>query len=161
MSFPGQEQENPRRVSEGITAAGFVQEVVVATSRLLHSQQLTSRDRGALESCRALLGRMLSADTEDEIPPSAERHLAATSTVALLRRSRATHPSESDDLGEIIKAIDQMLAGEPDDTSLENIGRLRETFLSLGEENLASMTHSEPTQEQSNSWTPLIGSSLS
>jgi hypothetical protein len=160
MSFPDQEQENPQRVSESITTAGFVQEVVVATSRLLHSQQLTNRDRGALESCRALLERLLSADA-DEVAPPGERHLAATSTVALLRKSRATHPSESDDLAKTSEAIEQMLAGKRDDTSLERIKNLRQTFLSLGEENLTSVTHGDPTQEQSDTWTPLIGSSLS
>lgn len=160
MSFPDQEESSPQQGSEGIPAARFVQEVVVATSRLLHSQPLTDRDRGALESCRGLFERMLSANA-DEVAPAAERQLAATSTVALLRRSRATHASESVDLADVIKAIDQTLAGRSDDESLESMRTLRETFLSLGEDNLVSPPQHDPTQEQSDSWTPLIGSSLS
>lgn len=160
MSFPGQEQENPQRASESMTTAGFVQEVVVATSRLIHSQQLTERDRGALENCRALLNRLLSGEL-DEVAPLAERHLAATSTVALLRKSRATRPPESDNLEKASQAIEKVLGGEPDDTSLEIIRQLRQIFLSIGEDNLASMAHRDPTQERSDTWAPLIGNSLS
>jgi hypothetical protein len=157
MSFPSQEQENLQRVSEGITTASFVQEVIVATSRLLHAEQLTDRDRSALETCRSLLKRLLSPES----PPAGESHLATTSTVALLRRSRASHPPEDDDLKKTSEAIDLMLAGKGDETALEQIKELRQTFLFLGEENLTSRSHRDPTQEQSDSWTPLIGSSLS
>lgn len=158
MSFPTQEQENLQRASEGMTTAGLVQEVVVATSRLLHSQPLTDRDRKALESCRTLLERLLSAEASD-VSPSGERHLAASSTVALLRKSRATHPSKRDDLKETSQAIKRVLDGLCDEPALKRIEELRETFLLLGEENLASPGDS--AQERSHSWTPLIGNSLS
>jgi hypothetical protein len=92
---------------------------------------------------------------------SGERHLAATNTVALLRKARASHPEASDDLARASEAIDRLLAGERDEDSIDRVKKLRQTFLALGEANLAAMTRRDPMQEGSDNWTPLIGSLLS
>lgn len=158
MSFPGNEPDNPQRVSAAVNTAGFVQDVVVATSRLLHGQDLTERDRQTLVDCRDMLRRILS--TEVSLERSGERHLAATNTVALLRKARAAHPEVNEDLAETAEAIDRLLSGELDEDSLKHAGQLRQTFLTLGEVNLAVMTRHDPGQEGSDGWTTLIASSL-
>lgn len=159
MSFPGHEQDNPQRVSAAVNVAGFVQDVVVATSRLIHGQPLTDRDNRALSEYREMLRRMLSTDLTLE--RSGERQLAATNAVALLRRARAAHPEVTEDLQEAADAIDRLLAGNRDEAALEHARSLRETFLTLADVNLAAMTRREPGEESSDGWTTLIASSLS
>ncbi len=98
MSFPGHEQDNPQRVSAAVNTAAFAQDVVMATSRLIHNQDLTDRDREALDNCRALLNQMLSTDIR--FARSDERQLGGTNTVALLRKVRSAHPQDAGDLSE-------------------------------------------------------------
>ncbi len=159
MSFPGHEQGNPQSVSVAVRTAGFVQDVVVAASRLIQGQAMTDRDRRALIECREMLRHMLSTDVS--FVRSGERQLAATNTVALLRKAWATHPEAGDDLTKAADAIAHLLEGQRDEDSLQHVRKLRETFLDLGEANLAAMTRPDPGQEGPDGWTPLIASSLS
>lgn len=158
MSFPGHDHANPQRVSAAVNTAGFAQDVVVATSRLIHGQSLVERDRQALGDCRELLRRMLSTDVN--FSRSGERQLASTNTVALLREAGATHPDVSEDLANAANAIDHLLAGERDANSVQQLRKLRQIFLTVGEVNLAAMTRPEPGQEGPDGWTRLIVSSL-
>jgi len=155
MSFPGHEQENPQRVSAAVNTAGFAQDVVVAASRLIHDQPLTDRDREALAACRDLLRWMGS--TEVSFARSGERQLAASNTAALLRKARAGS-AEGSDLEAIVKAIDHLLGGQRDEDSVQQVRKLREVFLTVGEVNLAAMTRRDPGAEGPDGWTPLIAS---
>lgn len=159
MSFPGNEPDNPQRVSASVNTAGFIQDVVVATSRLLHHQELTERDRETLNACRDVLRRILSPDVTLE--RFGDRQLAATNTVALLRKAHAANPEVSEGLAGVLEAIDRLLKGDLDEESLKHAAQLRELFLTLGEVNLAVMTRRDSGQEGSDDWTTLIASSLS
>jgi hypothetical protein len=159
MSFPGQEQDNPQRVSTAVNTAGFVQDVVVAATRLLHDEDLSGGDRAALEDCRDLLSGMLSTDIT--LVRSSERHLGDANTVALLRRTRSTQPQGPGDLESVVTAISQLLEGRRDAELLEHARRLRQTFLAVAEANLADMTRHDPAREVSDSWTGLIANSIS
>jgi hypothetical protein len=62
----------------------------------------------------------------------------------------------------VIEAIDRLLSGERDEEALREMRRLRETFLSLGEANLAAMTQRDDQgHEGPDGWTRLITSSPS
>jgi hypothetical protein len=159
MGFPGYEQDNPQRISAAVNTAGFAQDVVVATSRLIHDHDLTARDHQALEACCELLKRMLSTDIT--FVRSDERRLAATNTVALLRKARSADPHEAEDLESTIAAVEKLLAGQRDEPSIDRVRRLRETFLAVGESNLAAMTRHDSHHEVSDSWTTLIANSIS
>lgn len=159
MSFPGHEQDNPQRVSTAVNTAGFAQDVVMATSRLIHDQDLSKRDRTTLKDCLALLNGMLSTDTA--LARSGERRLGGTNTVALLRKARLAQPQDAGDLASVIAAVDRLLAGRRDHESLEQARKLRNTFLAVGEVNLANMTRHEPRRDASDNWTGLIANSIS
>ncbi|MGA9284146.1 MAG: hypothetical protein WBV85_01770 [Solirubrobacteraceae bacterium] len=159
MGFPGHEQDNPQRVSAAVNTAGFAQDVVMATSRLIHDQTPTERDREALDACRALLKRMLSTDIT--FVRSGEHQLAAINTVALLRKARSTDPQDAEDLERAIGAIENLLAGQRDPESIDRVRKLREKFLAVGEDNLAAMTRRDPHDEASDTWTTLIANSVS
>jgi hypothetical protein len=159
MSFPGHEQDNPQRVSAAVNTAGFAQDVVMATSRLIHDQDLTPRDQQALDACRELLRRMISTDIT--FVRSSERQLAAINTVALLRKARSADPQDAEDLEATIAAIGKLLDGRRDQESIDRVRRLRDTFLAVGEGNLAIMTRRDPNNEASDSWTTLIANSTS
>jgi hypothetical protein len=159
MGFPGYEQDNPQRISAAVNTAGFAQDVVMATSRLIHDHDLTDRDRQALGACCELLKRMLSTDIA--FIRSDERRLAAANTVALLRKARSADPQDAEDLESTITAVEKLLAGERDEQSIDKVRRLRDTFLAVGEGNLAAMTKHDPNHEVSDSWTTLIANSTS
>jgi hypothetical protein len=159
MTFPGHEQDNPQRVSAAVNTAGFAQDVVMATSRLIHEQALTERDRQALEACRALLNRMLSTDIAVE--RSGERQLDGSNTVALLRKARSAQPQDAGDLAHTVMALDQLLEGRRSAADVEEIGRLRDIFLTVGQANLAAMTEPTTSREAPDSWTGLIANSIS
>lgn len=159
MSFPGNEPDNPQRVSAAVNTAGFLQDVVVATSRLLHGQPLTERDSQTLIDCRGVLRRILSPEVRLE--RLSERQLAATNTVALLRKARVANPEVNEGLAETAEAIDRLLRDELDEDSLKHAQQLRQLFLTLGEVNLAVMTRRDSGQEGPDDWTTLIASSLS
>jgi hypothetical protein len=159
MGFPGHEQDSPQRVSAAVNTAGFAQDVVMATSRLIHGQDLTARDRQTLEDCRDLLQRLVSTDVSFSRPR--EHQLAATNTVALIRKARSADPLEEDELKAIISAIDRLLDGERDAVAIDGVQKLRATFLAVGEGNLAAMTRPESEDEVSGRWTDLIANSTS
>lgn len=159
MSFPGHEQDNPQRVSAAVNTAGFAQDVVVATSRLIHRQEPTERDHQTLDDCHELLRWMQSTDSG--LTRSGERQLAATNTVALLRQTRGAQDDVTTSLAQGIDAIDALLAGQYNEDSVQRVRNLRETFLAIGEINLAAMTQRNRGQEDSDSWTTLIASSHS
>jgi hypothetical protein len=159
MGFPGHEQSNPQRVSAAVNTAGFAQDVVIATTRLIHEEGLTDRDRRALEGCVALLKRMLSTDIT--FVRSTEHRLAAVNTVALLRKARLAEAPEAEGLEHAITAIEKLLAGERDEQSIDRVRRLRDTFLAVGEDNLAAMTRHDPGREASEHWTTSIANSTS
>jgi hypothetical protein len=159
MTFPGHEQDSPQRVSAAVNTAGFAQDVVMATSRLIHAQTLTDRDRQALEACRALLNRMLSTDVAVE--RSGERQLDGSNTVALLRKARSAQAQDAGDLAHTVTALDQLLKGQRSAEDVEEIGRLRDIFLTVGQANLAAMTELTANREAPDSWTGLIANSIS
>jgi hypothetical protein len=159
MSFPGLEQDNPQRVSAAVNTAGFAQDVVVATSRLIHRQEPTERDRQTLDNCHKLLQWMQA--TDNSLTRSGEQQLAATNTVALLRQTRGTQDEVITSLAQGIEAIDALLGGDYDEDYIQRVRNLRETFLAIGEINLAAMTQRNRGQEDSDSWTTLIASSHS
>lgn len=159
MTFPGHEQDNPQRVSNAVYTAGFAQDVVMATSRLIHHQDLTDRDRRALETCKTLLSQMLSP--EITVERYGERRLDGSNTVALLRKARSAQPQHAGDLEQTVAALDKLLAGSRNAKDLEEIGRLRDIFLAVGEANLAAMTRQAPDREAADSWTGLIANSIS
>jgi hypothetical protein len=159
MSFPGHDQDNPQRVSDSVHTAGFSQDVVVATSRLIHGQSLNERDHKALQDCQSLLRRMSSTDVT--FARSGDRQLAASNTVALLRKAGAKELTAGKNLTEAADAIDRVLAGERQEELIDELRQLREIFLTLGEVNLAAMTRRDPGQEGPDGWPPLITNSLS
>jgi|SRR5277367_2694553 len=159
MTFPSHERDNPQRVSTAVNTAGFAQDVVMATSRLIHEQELTDRDHRALEECRALLERMRSP--EIAIENSGERQLDGSDTVALLREARSAHPQVAGDLAQTVTALDELLEGHRDSQFVEEIGRLRDIFLTVGRANLAAMTRQAAGREAPDLWTGLIANSIS
>jgi hypothetical protein len=158
MTFPGHEQDSPQMVSEAVSTAGFAQDVVMATSRLIHGRDLTTRDNSALAECRGLLESMLSPELPTE--PSGERQLDGSGTVALLRKARSAHPHDADDLVQTVAALDRLLVGNGDDEDVQAMYRLRDIFLAVGKANLAAMTR-EPDRNTSDIWTGSIANSIS
>jgi hypothetical protein len=159
MTFPNHEQDNPQRVSAAVNTAGFAQDVVMATSRLIYEQDLTDRDRHSLMLCRSLLDSMLSPGIA--IDHSGERQLDGSNTVALLRKARSAQPQDAGDLGHTVAALDKLLAGQREKDSLEEICRLRDIFLAVGQANLATMTRHGGGREASDNWPSLIANSIS
>jgi hypothetical protein len=153
MTFPGQEQDNPQRVSAAVNTASFAQDVVMATSRLIHGQELTARDSKALTECRDLLDRMLSP--EIAIERSGERQLEGVDTVALLRKARSAKPQDASDLAQTVAALDHLLAGDRHRDDVQEICRLRDIFLTVGQANLATMAQSTG-RDIPDPWTSLI-----
>ncbi len=159
MTFPGHEQDNPQRVSAAVNTAGFAQDVVMATSRLIHHQELTGRDHQALEDCRLLLNQMLSP--EITVERSGERQLDGSNTVALLRKARSAKPQYAGDLAHTVAALDGLLAGRRESEYVDEISRLRDIFLTVGQTNLDGMTRQTASREAPDSWTGLIANSIS
>jgi hypothetical protein len=154
MTFPGHEQDNPQRVSAAVNTAGFAQDVVIATSRLIHGQTLTDRDSRALAECQSLLSRMLSSDIA--VARSGERQLDGSDTVALLRKARSARPEEASDLAQTVVALGQLLDGQRSAESVEEMCRLRDIFLTVGQDNLATMTQRAGSHDASDLWTASI-----
>lgn len=159
MSFPDHEQESAQDVSMALNTAGFAQDVVVATSRLIHDQELTEDDRRALAECQGLLRRMISTDVV--FARSGERQLAATNTVALLRKASAGRENPGESLANAIEALERLLAGERTVERVDEVRKLRDIFLTVGEVNLVVMTRQSAGREDSGDWTTLIANSLS
>jgi hypothetical protein len=159
MAFPGREHANPREASAAVNIASFAQDVVLALSRLLHRQAMTERDRRALNRCRALIERLDAREVTLRRP--SERSLAADAkTVAVFRAARFARPHR-DDLHQTMEVLDRALGGQLEESDLERLSELRETFLSVGRLNLQSMTKHESQDGATSGWTPLIASSLS
>lgn len=158
MTFPGHEQDNPQRVSAAVNTAGFAQDVVMATSRLIHGQELTDRDSRALTECRELLECMRAP--EIAIEHSAERQLDGSDTVALLRKARSAKPQDAGDLTNTVAALNRLLAGDSSPEAVREISRLRDIFLTVGQANLATMTR-PAGRDAPDPWTGLIVNSTS
>jgi hypothetical protein len=159
MTFPGHEQDNPQRVSAAVNTASFAQDVVTATSRLIHEQALSDRDHQALQECRGLLERMQSP--EFAIQRSGERQLDGSETVALLRKARSAQPEDAGDLARTVTALDELVLGHRSTEYIDDICRLREIFLAVGRVNLMAMTRKAAGRGASDPWTGLIANSNS
>ncbi len=159
MTFPGHEQDNPQRISAAVNTAGFAQDVVMATSRLIHEQDLTDRDYQALTACQGLLRRMLDSEIPVERP--SEQQLDGNNTVALLRKARSAQPQDAGDLARTVTALDELLAGRRESEDIKEVCRLRDIFLAVGQANLAAMSRLPSSREAMEPWTGLIANSIS
>lgn len=162
MAFPGQDN-NPWQVAEAVRTAGFAQDVVIATSHLLHGIQPTERDWKVLEECRDVLQR-LSSGTVTSGSPMGDRHLGPADDDALLRVARAVRPGQVADFERAAEVLDVLLrererAGAPSTEALTVVQVLRDIFLAVGEANLRSMTATTPKLRDAGTCKPLITSS--
>jgi hypothetical protein len=159
MGFPGQQAKDPWRMAQAMEEAGFVQEVVIATTRLLHGEvALTPRDRGALTKCRDLL---LNAESPDQ-PTFGEPQLEPSNSPSLMRAARTAQPSISVSFEDAVSIINAVLEdGDLDPDGLKVIGDLRDLFLAIGEANLKSITATRHSRRDLGLWKPLTTSSTS
>jgi hypothetical protein len=154
MSFPGQDQDNPQRVSAAVGVAGFVQDVVAATSRLIHNVNLTERDQVALIACQDLLQRLRSP--EIALVRTGDRGLSGSEAVTLFRRAQPEHPWTVAEIESAAGALERLMNGDRDEEVVAAVRDLRDVFLALGEANLGMMTRKEQREEGADGWMPLM-----
>jgi len=146
-------------MAQAIEDAGFVQEVVIATTRLLHGDtSLTDRDRTALTRCRDLL---LNAESQDQ-PTFGEPQLEPSKSPSLMRAARTARLNMSASFEETVSIINAVLDnGDLDPAALKVIDSLRDLFLAIGETNLKSISATRSARRDLGLWKPLTTSSTS
>lgn len=160
MSFPGQKAQDPWRMSRAVDNAGFVQDIVIATTRLIHHAELTDRERASLERCRRLLRCAGEEVKSKETPGSDAPQLEPTGSASLRRATRAALHLESSTPEEAERVLDLALADDSlEEGDLAVIANLRDAFVSIGRANLESINASRNSEGETGLWQPLTASS--
>jgi hypothetical protein len=159
MSLPSPNETASETASAALSTASFAQDVVLATSRAIHGESPTSRDRAALTTTRLLLERLLS--TTVALQRGDDRLLAAApTTLAALRAIQTRRPPTHHHFREIIQTVDQVLSGTASPETRPLLNELRELFLAVGQVNLDTITSLEK-KSPPDAWLTLTLSSTS
>lgn len=134
---------NPNETSREVTGAAYAHDVVVASSKVLHSQPLGPHDLKSLEWAKGLLDR--AASTEGvRIVPSADELVGTDDTLTFLRRAAS---GQADDrsrlLHELSDALTAMLGSRDTAVARGTAEAIRDLFAKISEVALSAqvVTH--------------------
>lgn len=122
------ERANPRDAARAMTTSGRFHDVVVAASKVMHSQELEDRDMASLRWARDQLREAGSKDVIFAMP-SANRLTGPRNAVLALRRAvRPSGGDPGDTLNDLRAEVDAVLRGKRDQPAIEAMQSLRQLF---------------------------------
>jgi hypothetical protein len=141
------ESMNPADIAASATRAGFFQDVVVASSRLLHNETASDRERRALRRGSELL--RVAATSDAVLRQSTTQELSDASATLAVIRAAGSDASDARYFQQLSSAIQAALRGKRTDTVMVKINMVRELFLAVNEASLDASIRFEQERQSS------------
>ena len=152
MTLPSGDRANPRDIARSVALSGQFHDVVAATSKVLHEQDLTKEDRESLRWAK----QMLQAAASDQVlvtMPAAQELLGPFNPILTLRQ--AGGPSDADRKSafrDLERGVTRIIRGERDDEALSAADSLRLIFSMVSRMALQAELAAQGDNPPSGSW---------
>jgi hypothetical protein len=151
MTFSASPRDRREPLLASAAASGFLQDVVVAATRVIHNQDLRPRDSRALVLSNQLVRALLNDDVVLRRSPN--RELVDASALAALDAVRPRNSEErSRQLKALAEGIENVVNGRRDAPTTEIAVELRDLFLRAGKRGLERTTVEAQDGDTGDSW---------
>jgi len=141
------ESNNPAEIAAQATRAGFFQDVVVASSRLLHDEAPSDDEREALRRSSQILA--VAASSKTVLRRSVTQELSESSARLAVIRAAGDRAADSEFFASLRAAIDGALRGKRDESITAGINMVRDLFLAVNEASLYALVKDEQGRQSS------------
>jgi hypothetical protein len=161
VTLPTGERANPREIARSVALSGQFHDVVAATSKVLHGQDLAKDDRESLRWAK----RMLQAAASDQVMvtmPAAQELLGPFNPILTLRK--AGGPSDADRKSafrELERGVTRIIRGERDEDTCRAADSIRLIFSMVSRMALQAELAAQGDNPPSGSWPTSLTTSLS